>query len=54
MPVRTMQSRRPVATVRPRLELPQVPYQGLFREAAYEDGQPFAQGEDDEAPDTAT
>lgn len=44
----TMPPRRPVTTVRPRPQLPQVPFQGLFKEARYEDGSPYADlAEDD-------
>lgn len=43
----TLPDRRPA-----RREPPQVPYRGLFREAAYEDGQPYGQdGEDEEDDD---
>lgn len=42
--------RRPVTTVRPQDDRPRVPYRGLFREAVYEDGQPYGRHEtpDDE------
>lgn len=49
----TLPDRR-TATSRPvRRQPPQVPYRGLFREARYEDGQPYGQdsGEDEEDDD---
>ncbi|MFC9498390.1 hypothetical protein [Streptomyces sp. NPDC056982] len=48
----TITTRRPVTSCHPRSELPHVPYQGLFREAAYEGGEPYAQGQEegDEEP----
>lgn len=44
-------TRRPAATGRP--PQPRVPYAGLFQEAAYENGQPYAleTDEDDDAED---
>jgi hypothetical protein len=44
-----MPPRRPVATVRPRPQLPQVPFRGLFREPEYDNG-PYAR-EDEEDDD---
>ncbi|MFD8777481.1 hypothetical protein [Streptomyces sp. NPDC059916] len=38
----TMPSRRPVTVVRPRPQLPEVPFQGLFKEPEYDNGQPYA------------
>jgi hypothetical protein len=48
--------RRPVTTIRPRPQLPRIPYQGLFQEPAYEGGLTLTQlwdrlapaGEDDD------
>jgi hypothetical protein len=44
-----MPPRRPVTTVRQRPQLPQVPYQGLFKEARYMDGQPYPEPVDESA-----
>jgi len=46
-----MPTQRPVTTRGPRPELPRVRWQGLFQEAAYEDGQTYAQPDDEDDED---